>query len=227
MRMAETFQFLLDPWDLFTAWKLLCPVALWLIMNGLLGVFLGNANLGSQRRFSAASFGICLYVFMVAGWKIPGRNGAFNGQIIKLNGLFSTKPCLTPPPAGEKSRHRRPVLLPFTTTEAYKFRLGDVNFHQSCRLKAKVYRPMSSLAGRQLSRQKLGFSVGVCWENRGWKPWSCQAFFFSGFKPAFPVFLLPVSSISEGKQVGKQGIAIQSMLAWVFFVPTREWLKMV
>ena len=147
-------------------------------MNGLLGVFLGNANLGSQRRFSAASFGICLYVFMVAGWKIPGRNGAFNGQIIKLNGLFSTKPCLTPPPAGEKSRHRRPVLLPFTTTEAYKFRLGDVNFHQSCRLKAKVYRPMSSLAGRQLSRQKLGFSVGVCWENRGWKPWSCQAFFF-------------------------------------------------
>jgi hypothetical protein len=37
--------------------------------------------------------------------------------------------------------------------------------------------------------------------------------FFSGFKPAFPVFLLPVSSISEGKQVGKQGIAIQSMLA--------------
>lgn len=26
---------------------------------------------------------------------------------------------------------------------AYKFRLGDVNFHQSCRLKAGVYRPMS------------------------------------------------------------------------------------
>ena len=100
---------------------------------------------------------------------------------------------------GKKSSPAAWENVPYFSTEAYKFRLGDVNFHQSCRLKAKVYRPMSSLAGRRVADKNWLFCRSLLGKSR-LETMELPGVFFSGFKPAFPVFLLPVSSISEGSR---------------------------
>lgn len=67
---------------------------------------------------------------------------------------------------GKKSSPAAWENVPYFSTEAYKFRLGDVNFHQSCRLKAKVYRPMSSLAGRRVADKNWLFCRSLLGKSR-------------------------------------------------------------
>ena len=107
---------------------------------------------------------------------------------------------------GKKSSPAAWENVPYFSTEAYKFRLGDVNFHQSCRLKAKVYRPMSSLAGRRVADKNWLFCRSLLGKSR-LETMELPGVFFFWFQAGFPCIFVASFKYLRGKsQVGKQGI---------------------